>query len=56
MLANNPYQPSALIRFEQSLLNLGAALDQGGQQDTLDISERAVLEARRLAKRIEQKP
>lgn len=56
MLANQPYQPISIIRFEQSLLNLGAALDQAAQKSSLETSKVAVLEVQRLTNRLERKP
>jgi len=53
MLANQPYYPISIMRFELSLLSLGAALDQSGPQGDAEISARALIEAEQLTNLIE---
>ena len=56
MLANQPYHPISIMRFELSLLSLGAALDQSAPIGCHDISTVALVEAERLKSLIERGP
>ena len=53
MLANELYHPLSLMRFELSLLSLGAALDQSAPIGCGEMSAGALVEAERLKSLIE---
>jgi hypothetical protein len=60
MLANQPYEPISIMRFEQSLLSLGAALriinkDQSAADASKETSENALLEVQRLRTHLQGK-
>ena len=55
MLANQPYHPSAIMRFELSLLRLGAALETSASDGCGETSAGALDEAEQLNSLIEQR-
>jgi len=55
MLVNQPYHPLSIMRFELSLLSLGAALDQSAPKGCGETSAGALVEAEQLKSLIESK-
>jgi hypothetical protein len=53
MIANQPYDPMSLMRFQLSLLSLGAELDQAAPIHTTEISTGALFEAEQLKNQID---
>jgi hypothetical protein len=53
MIANQPYDPMSLIRFQLSLLSLGAELDVPAPIGAKEVSKVALFEAEQLKERIE---
>jgi hypothetical protein len=53
MLANQPYQPSAIMRFELSLLRLGAALEPSSANGCGETSVGSLDQAEQLESLIE---
>jgi len=53
MLANQPYHPSAIMRFELSLLRLGAALEPSAPHGCGETPASAMDEAEQLESLIE---
>jgi len=53
MLVNQPYDPMSLMRFQVSILSLGAALEQSAPIGSHEISSDALAEAERLKNLIE---
>jgi hypothetical protein len=54
MISNQPYDPMSLMRFQLSLLALGAELDVPSPIGTKEASTVALFEAGQLKERIEQ--
>ena len=55
MIANQPYDPMSLMRFQLSLLSLGAQLDQAAPIGAKEISTGALFEAEQLKDQIERR-
>jgi hypothetical protein len=55
MLANHPYDPASLIRFQASVLSLAAALSQSAGMGSHEVSAEALVEVERLTNVIEPK-
>ena len=55
MIANQPYDPMSLMRFQLSLLSLGAELDLPAPIGAKEVSTIALFEAEQLKDRIEQR-
>jgi hypothetical protein len=53
MLANQPYHPITIMRFELSLLSLGAALERSASKGCGETSAGALVEAERIKSLIE---
>jgi hypothetical protein len=53
MIANQPYDPMSLMRFQLSLLSLGAELDQSAPIAAKEVSTGALFEAEQLKNRID---
>ena len=53
MLANQPYDPASLMRFQASLLSLGAALAHSAKGGSHEVSTEALVEVERMTKVIE---
>ena len=52
MIANQPYDPISLLRFNLSLLSLGAALDVPAPLGAKEVSMGALFEAEQLQDRM----
>ena len=55
MLVNPLYQPVSIVRFEQSLLSLGAALDEAAADSSKEDSASALLEVELLNRHLQGK-
>ncbi len=55
MNANQPYDPMSLMRFQLSLLSLGAELDLPAPIGAKEVSTVALFEAEQLKNRIEHR-
>lgn len=53
MIANQPYDPMSLTRFQLSLLSLGAELDRSAPAGAKEISTEALSEAEQLKNRVD---
>ena len=53
MTANQPYDPMSIMRFQLSLLSLGAELDQSAPIGAKEVSTGALFEAEQLKNRID---
>ena len=55
MIANQPYDPVSLLRFNLSLLSLGAEIDLPAPIGVKEVSTGALFEAEQLKDQIEQR-
>ena len=55
MLANQPYDPASLMRFQASLLSLGGALEHSAAVGSQQVSAQALVEVERMTNVIEPK-
>ena len=55
MISNPPYDPMSLLRFNLSLLSLGAELDLPAPIGAKEVSTGALFEAEQLVERLERR-